>query len=149
VTYLKKISISPHLFSFLFCFCFLFKFVFVFPIEIKMRGVYVGGNDRKRECRECFLLLFSTSFNMFFYVFFEREIKRRCVCGSSDGKELEKCRESLFGPDRVRIYTHTLQYQCNLSLNCNEQYKEGIGHDTSKLWGSNRSQTKYKINHHQ
>jgi len=23
-------------------------FVFVFPVEIKMRGVYVGGNARKR-----------------------------------------------------------------------------------------------------
>jgi len=51
------------------------------------------------------------------------------VCGSGDGKELEKCRESFFqffffSYDRVRIYTHTLQYQCNLSLNCNEQYKE-------------------------
>jgi len=34
----------------------------------------------------------------------------------------------------VRIYTHTLQYQCNLSLNCNEQYKDGIGHDSITLW---------------
>jgi len=41
-------------------------FVFVFPIEIKMRGVYMGGNGRKRECKECFLLFFPTSFNVFF-----------------------------------------------------------------------------------
>ena len=53
-----------------------------------MRGVFVGGNERKRECRECFLLFFSTSFNMFF--FFEREIKKGGVCESCDGKELEK-----------------------------------------------------------
>jgi len=39
-------------------------FVFVFPIEIKMWGVYAGDNERKRECRECFLF-FSTSFNFF------------------------------------------------------------------------------------
>ena len=56
------------------------------------------------------------------------------MCRSGDRKELEKCRESFFfGHDRVRIYTHTLQYQCNIGLNCNEQYKEGIGHDSSKL----------------
>ena len=55
------------------------------------------------------------------------------MCGSDDGEELEKCGEFFFGHDRVRIYTHTLQYQCNLDLNCNEQYKEGIGHDSSKL----------------
>jgi len=61
VTYLKTISISPHLFSFFFVFLLPFlNFVclFVFPIEIKMRGVYVGDNERKRECRECFLLFF-------------------------------------------------------------------------------------------
>jgi len=48
-------------------------------------------------------------------------------------KELEKCREFFFGPNRAHIYTCTLQYQCNLSLNCNEQYKEGIGHDSNTL----------------
>jgi len=63
-------------------------------------------------------------------VFFKRDQKGG-VCGSGDGKELEKCREFLFLYDRVRIYTHTLQYQCNPSLNCNEQYKEGIGHDSN------------------
>ena len=31
--------------------------MFVFSIEIKMRGVYVGGNERKRECKECFFFL--------------------------------------------------------------------------------------------
>ena len=80
--------------------------------------------------------------NVFFFFFllpsiyfFLREIKKRCVCGSGDGKELEKCRKSfsIFGHDRMRIYIHNLQCQCNISLNCNEQYKEGIGHDSSKL----------------
>jgi len=47
---------------------------------------------RERESVENFFLLFSTSFNMFFL----REIKKRCICGSGDGKELEKCRESFF-----------------------------------------------------
>jgi len=47
------------------------------------------------------------------------------VCGSGDGKKLEKCREYFFfGHDKVHIYTHTLQYQCNLSLNCNNIRKE-------------------------
>jgi len=63
---------------------------------------------RERESVENFFLLFSTSFNMFFL----REIKKRCICGSGDGKELEKCRESFFflfsGHDRVRIYIHNL-----------------------------------------
>ena len=67
VAYLNKFSISHHLFSFLFSYAsFSNIFMFVFPIEIKMRDVYVSGNERKRECRECFLLFFSTSFNMFF-----------------------------------------------------------------------------------
>jgi len=49
VTYLKKYSISPHLLSFPFFFAsFCNIFVFVFLIEIKMKGVYVGGNKRKR-----------------------------------------------------------------------------------------------------
>jgi len=48
---------SPFLFSFFFA-SFSNIFVFVFPIEVKMRGIYVGGNERKRECRECFLLSF-------------------------------------------------------------------------------------------
>jgi len=56
VTYLKKIPISPHLFSFLFFFV-SFSNIFVFGFPIKMRGVYVGGNERKRECRECFFFL--------------------------------------------------------------------------------------------
>ena len=72
VTYLKKFSISPHVFSFLFSFAsFSNIFVFVFPIEIKMRGVYVGGNERNRECRECFLFFFY----LLQYVFL-REIKK-------------------------------------------------------------------------
>ena len=44
--------------------------------------------------------------------FFKRDQKRRCVYGSGDGKELEKCREFFFsvfcGYDRVSIYTRTL-----------------------------------------
>jgi len=62
-----------------------------------------------------------------------------CVYVGMGGNEKE--RESVenifffffFSYDRACIYTHTLQYQCNLSLNCNEQYKEGIGHDSSTL----------------
>jgi len=50
VMYLKKISISPHIFSFIFFFAsFSNIFVFIFPIEIKMRGVYMGGNERIRK----------------------------------------------------------------------------------------------------
>jgi len=46
----------------------------------------------------------------------------------------------------VRIYIHILQSQCNLSLNCNEQYKEGIGYDSNTLWKSNHSKSEHKIN---
>jgi len=81
VTNLKKFQYLLTFSLFFFYSSFSNIFVFVFPIEIKMRGVYVGGKERKRECRE----FFSTSFNMFFL----REIKKRCVCGSGDGKELE------------------------------------------------------------
>jgi len=74
----------------------------------------------------------------------------RCVCGSGDGKELEKCRKYFFfSHDRVCIYTHTLQYQCNLNLNCNEQYKKGNRHDNNTLWGSNHSKSKHTINQDQ
>ena len=44
----------------------------------------------------------------------------------------------------MRIYTHTFQYQCNLNLNCKEQYKEGIDHDSSILWRSNHSKSEHK-----
>jgi len=55
--YLQKFSISPYLFFFLASFSNIF--VFVFPIEIKMRGVYVGGNEKELEkYKECFLLFF-------------------------------------------------------------------------------------------
>jgi len=50
--------------------------VFDFPIEIKMRGVYVSGNERKREYRECFLLLF---FYLLQYVFFLKRDKKEGV----------------------------------------------------------------------
>jgi len=55
-----------------------------------MRCVCVRGNER--VSRECFLLFFSTSFNIFF--FGKRD--KKGVCGSGDGKELEKCREFFF-----------------------------------------------------
>jgi len=74
------------------------------------------------------------------------------VCGSGDGKELEKCREFFSGPfsyERLRIYIHILQSQCNHGLNRNEQYKERIGHDSSTLWGSNQSKSEHKINQDQ
>jgi len=84
VTYLKNFSISPHLLSFLFFFAsFSNIFVFVFSIEIKMRGVYVGGNERKRECRECFLLLF---FYLLQYVFLKRDKKAGVYVGVVIGK---------------------------------------------------------------
>ena len=68
-------------------------FVFVFPIEIKMRGVYMGDNERIREIENVFFLFFLPP-SIFF---FEREIKKKvCVCGSGDGKELEKWREYFF-----------------------------------------------------
>jgi len=57
---------SPFLFSF-FLLLFLIFFVFIFPIEIKIRGVCVGGNERKRECRKCFLLFV---YYLLQYVFF-------------------------------------------------------------------------------
>jgi len=41
----------------------------------------------------------------------------------------------------MRIYIHTLQYQCNFNLNRNEQYKEGIAHGISTLGESNRSKS--------
>jgi len=44
----------------------------------------------------------------------------------------------------MRIYTHTLKYQCNISFNYNEQYKKEIGYD-SKLWESNPSKLEHKI----
>jgi len=45
----------------------------------------------------------------------------------------------------VHIYIHTLQYHCNPNLNCNEQYKEGIGHDSNTLGESNHSKLEHKI----
>jgi len=62
---MKELKVT-YLFSFLFFLAsFSNIFVFVLPIKIKMRGVYVGGNERKRDWRECFLLFFFfTSFNM-------------------------------------------------------------------------------------
>jgi len=66
--------------------------------------------------------------------FFERETKK--VCGSGDGKKLEKCGEIFFSfhmTDYVFIFTY-----CNLNailalINRNEQYKKRIGHESSTL----------------
>jgi len=93
VMYLKKIQ---YLFTFSLFFIFSsFSniFVFIFLIEIKMRGVYMGDNERIREIENVFFLFFLPP-SIFF---FEREIKKKvCVCGSGDGKELEKWREYFF-----------------------------------------------------
>jgi len=35
---------------------------------------------------------------------------------------------------------------CNPTLNCNEQYKEEIGHDNTTLWKSNNSKSEHNIN---
>jgi len=53
-----------------------------------------------------------------------------------------------FSYDRLHIYIHTLQYQCNLNLNCNKQNKEEIGHDSNTLQESNHIKSKHTINHH-
>jgi len=59
VTYFKRFQ---YLLTFsLFFSSFSNIFVFVFPIEIKMRGVYVGGKERKRECREFFFFFLPPS----------------------------------------------------------------------------------------
>jgi len=56
--------------------------------------------------------------------FLKRDERGGVYVGVVMGKQLEKCREYPFSsPHRVHIYTHTLQYQYNLSLNFNEQYK--------------------------
>jgi len=69
----------------------------------------VGGNERKRECRECFLLFF------LFYLlqyFFKKRDKREGVCGSGDGKKLKKCRESFFS---VLIECVFILAPCNIN----------------------------------
>jgi len=57
-----------------------------------------------------------------------------CVCESGDKKEREKYRKYFLfrSYDKLYIYIHTLQHQCNLSLICNKKYKEGNGHDS--IW---------------
>jgi len=53
----------------------------------------MGDNERIREIENVFFLFFLPP-SIFF---FEREIKKKvCVCGSGDGKELEKWREYFF-----------------------------------------------------
>ena len=87
---------------------------FVFPTkEVRRRCFYVGGKGRERGSAANIFFRFSTSFNMFFCLFWKRDKKRRCICGRGDGKELEKCREYVFfGPfswNRLFIYIHKLQ----------------------------------------
>ena len=73
-----------------------------------MRWVCVGGNEREKESIE----------NLFFLppsICFLERLKKKCVCGSGDGKELEKCRAYLFSvlfymKDYVFIFTY-----CNLN----------------------------------
>ena len=57
------------------------------------------------------------------------------MCRSGDEKELEKYRDFFFSVsyDRLRIYIHILQSQCNPNLNRNEKYKEKIDHDINTL----------------
>jgi len=95
----------------------------------------VSGNKRERGSIENLLLSFFFLPPSICFVFLKRDERGDVYVGVMMGKELEKCRESFFfsGHDRVRIYIHNLQCQCNLSLNCNEQYKEEIDHDSSKL----------------
>jgi len=135
-----------YLLPFFFLASFYNIFVFLFFKRDKMRWVCVGGNEREREIIENLLLFF---FYLLQYVFLKERWQRRYVCGSDDGKELEKCRENLFflvPYDRVHIYIHILQSQCNPSLNYNEQYKERIGHDNNTLWKSNHNKSEHNIN---
>jgi len=65
---------------------------------------------------------------------------------------MKKCKEYFtfsisFSYDRLCIYIHTLQYQCNSILNCNEQNKERIGHDNNILRESNHNKSEHNINH--
>jgi len=48
------------------------------------------------------------------------------------------------GTDYLFIFTN-----CNPTLNCNEQYKEEIGHDNNTLRKSNHSKLEHKINQDQ
>jgi len=52
-----------------------------------------------------------------------------------------------FSYDSLCIYIHTWQYQCNHCLNCNEQYKKWIIHDSNILRESNHNKSKNNINH--
>jgi len=99
------------------------------------------------------LLIFPTCSNMFVCFFFwKKDKKRRCVCGSDDGKELEKCIKnfSFFFHMTECVFILT---SCNINaisaLNCNEQYKEGIDYDSNTLWDSNHSTSEHNINQDQ
>jgi len=72
-----------------------------------------------------------------------------CVNGSGDGKELEKCREFFFSVPFHEIDYLFIFTNCNPTLNCNEQYKEEIGHYDNTLWKSNHSKSEHNINQNQ
>jgi len=73
---------------------------------MKIRGV--GGNERSREVENVFFPCFFYLLQYFLFYFFWKRYKKG-VCGSGDGKKLEKSREYLFlFSVRVRIYTHIL-----------------------------------------
>jgi len=44
---------------------------------------------------------------------------------------------------------HPFQFQCNPNLNCKEQYKKEIGHNTNILQEPNHSKLEHNINNHQ
>ena len=72
-----------------------------------------GCNERERESIDNLLLFFLLPLIWFFFL--KERWKNRCVCGSGDGKELEKCRAYLFSvlfymKDYVFIFTY-----CNLN----------------------------------
>ena len=48
-----------------------------------MRGAYVGDNERKRECRECFLLLFFYLLQCFFKRYKKGGVYVRVVMGKN------------------------------------------------------------------
>jgi len=97
-----------------------------------------------------------TSLSLFFFLFLpplirnflfsQKDIKGRCDCVSGNKKDRNVENiffffflRSPFSYEKLCIYIHILQYQCNPSLNCNEQYKEEIGHDSSTLRKSNHN----------
>jgi len=79
--------------------------------------------------------------NVFFFFFFlppstfflKRDKTGGVYVGVVMGKNQRSVENFFTGYDRVHIYTRTLQYQCNINLNCNEQYNKEIGYDSNTL----------------